>query len=234
VDKRLAELCAAFGLRAAAHRALGVLIEALAQPDAPTSIHEPRDAVDVHIADSLVGLDVEEVRAAGVVADLGSGAGLPGLVLACALPDTRVVLVESVRRKCDFLVATADAMGVQNAEVVRARVEEWTEGARRCDVVTARALATLPVLCEYAAPILRDRGVLIAWKGAVTEGEAADGAAAAALLGLRPEEVRPVMPYAGSERRTLHVLRKVAQTPPGFPRRPGIATKRPLSVTSLR
>jgi 16S rRNA (guanine527-N7)-methyltransferase len=234
VDKRLAELCAAFALPAAAHRAFAVLIEALAQPDAPTSIHEPSDAVDVHIADSLVGLDVEAVRAARVVADLGSGAGLPGLVFACALPDTRVVLVESARRKCDFLVATADAMSLQNADVVRARVEEWTEGARRCDVVTARALATLPVLCEYAAPILRDRGVLIAWKGAVTEGEAADGAAAAALLGLRPEEVRPVMPFAGSERRTLHVLRKVAQTPPGFPRRPGIATKRPLSVTSLR
>jgi len=96
--------------------------------------------------------------------------------------------------------------------------------------VTARALAALPVLCEYAAPLLAEGGSLVAWKGAVGDDEAADGLAAAAELGLEAVGVRAVTPYAGARDHTLHVFRKVAPTPPRFPRRPGIATKRPLSA----
>ena len=103
------------------------------------------------------------------------------------------------------------------------------DGIGAHDVVTARALAALPVLCEYAAPLLADGGVLVAWKGAVDEDEAAAGAAAAELLGLEPAEVLPVQPYPAAERRTLHVFRKVAPTPERFPRRPGMAVKRPLA-----
>jgi 16S rRNA (guanine527-N7)-methyltransferase len=90
------------------------------------------------------------------------------------------------------------------------------------------------VLCEYAAPLLREGGILVAWKGQVDAQEQADGHAAAALLGLAPETVLAVEPYSGSERRTLHVYRKVAATPPGYPRRPGIATKRPLTAEIRR
>jgi 16S rRNA (guanine527-N7)-methyltransferase len=145
-----------------------------------------------------------------------------------------VVLIEAAARKCEFLRSAVDAMDLGNAEVVWARAEEWTDGMGRCDVVTARALAAMPVLCEYAAPLLVDGGVLVAWKGAVAEAEAADEAAAAEHLGLSAEPVRSVIPFPGSERRTLHVLRKVAPTPPNYPRRAGIATKRPLSATNLR
>ena len=74
----------------------------------------------------------------------------------------------------------------------------------------------------------------MAWKGAVDDTEAADAAAAARHLGLAPEQVRAVVPFPGSERRTLHVLRKTAPTPPGFPRRAGMATKRPLSAKNVR
>ena len=84
------------------------------------------------------------------------------------------------------------------------------------------------MLCEYAAPLLADGGVLVAWKGAVDEDEAADGATAAALLGLEPVEVLAVDPYPAAERRTLHLYRKVAPTPERFPRRAGMALKRPL------
>ena len=99
---------------------------------------------------------------------------------------------------------------------------------------TARALAALPVLCEYAAPLLRESGALVCWKGAVEAPEEADGRAAAALLGLSPPEVVPVAPYPGSRRRALWVFRRVAPLPPGFPRRPGMATKRPLSATTSK
>ena len=214
--------------------ALGALLEQLARPDAPTSIHDPTSAVDVHVADSLTALELAELRGAPVIADIGAGAGLPGLVLAAALPDARVALVEAAARKCAFMRRAVTAMGLENAEVVWSRAEEWRAGLGRCDVVCARALAALPVLCEYAAPLLREHGVLVAWKGTITSAECADTAAAAGHLGLAPDPIRPVVPFAGSERRTLHVLRKVAPTPSKYPRRPGIAAKRPLSARNLR
>jgi 16S rRNA (guanine527-N7)-methyltransferase len=208
------------------------LVEALADPSAPTSVHERREVENVHIADSLVGLEVPAVGEAARIVDLGSGAGLPGLVLAIARPEAEVVLVESVGKKCAWLERTVGALGLENVRVVCARAEELEE--EPFDVVTARALASLSVLCEYAAPLLREGGSLVAWKGAVDAQEDADGLHAASVLGLEREEVRGVEPYAGSQRRTLHVFRKVSPTPEGYPRRPGMAAKRPLSAPGIR
>lgn len=229
-DRALERLLAAHALPPELTMPLQKLLDLLAGPEAPTAVHDPRQALDVHLADSLAALALPALRAAHRIADMGSGAGLPGLPLALALPDASVLLVESQRRKCEFLQRAVDALGLTNAEVVCARVEALPQ--RSCDALTARALASLPVLCEYAAPLLADGGVLVAWKGAVDAAEDADGLAAAEALGLRREEVRAVEPYAGSERRTLHVLRKIAPTPPGYPRRPGMAVKRPLRAVS--
>jgi 16S rRNA (guanine527-N7)-methyltransferase len=195
-------------------------------------VHDPVQARDVHIADSLAGLEVPEIRAAGRIADLGAGAGLPGLVLAIARPEAEVVLVESVGKKCAWLARTIEDLGLQNVRVACARAEELDEGA--FDVVAARALASLSVLCEYAAPLLREGGSLVAWKGAVDPAEEADGLHAAEVLGLERVEVRAVEPYPASERRTLHVFRKLAPTPAGYPRRPGMAAKRPLTAPGIR
>jgi 16S rRNA (guanine527-N7)-methyltransferase len=208
------------------------LLDALEDPHAPTTVHAREEARRVHVADSLAGLEVDGLRDARLIADLGSGAGLPGLVLAAALPQARVVLVESVRRKAEWIAATAAACGLANAEAVWARAEAWEAGRGICDAVTARALASLPVLCEYAAPLLREGGVLVCWKGDVDALEAADGRAAAAMLGLSEPEVRPVRPYPGSRNRTLWVFRRVEPLPPGFPRREGMAAKRPLRAGS--
>jgi 16S rRNA (guanine527-N7)-methyltransferase len=207
--------------------ALARLLEAVTGEDAPTAV-SPADAVDLHLSDSLVALDLAEVRAAGTLADLGAGAGFPGLALAVALPRARVYLVESVGRKCDFLRRAADAAAVANVEVVHARAEEWSEGGEACDVVTARALAALPVVAEYAAPLLRPGGTLVAWKGRREEAEERDGAHAAGELGLEVVDVRRVEPFPGARDRHLHLLRKAAPTPDRFPRRPGRAAKRPL------
>jgi len=227
---RLELLLERHGVAIAAGEPLAILLDRLAAPDAPTAVHDPAEAERVHIADSLAGLEVEELRNAAVIGDVGAGAGLPGLVLAAVLPATRVALVESAGRKCEFLRSAADAMRLTNVEVVWSRAEEWRGGLDACDIVCARALASLPVLCEYAAPLLRMGGVLVAWKGAVDDEEAGDAAAAAAHLGLAVEPVRAVVPFPGSERRTLHVVRKIASTPAGYPRRAGMATKRPLSA----
>jgi 16S rRNA G527 N7-methylase RsmG len=275
---------------------LGALLAALAaEPDPPTTVRAPAAAVDAHVADSLSGLAVANLREARRIADLGSGAGFPGLVLAAARPLARVDLVESSRRKAALIDRLARVASIANARAVAARAEEWAAagssaelpladerpaagssaelppadepaaagpsaelppadepaaagppverpigdersltapvpagGRESYDAVTARAVAPLAVLVEYAAPLLRADGVLVAWKGARDPDEEAAGAAAAERVGLRTEDVRKVEPFAGAERRHLHVLRKVAPTPAGLPRRPGMARKRPL------
>lgn len=230
VSRGLAALCARYGLDEHAGSALAVLLDRLAGEAAPTTVHEPRRALDVHVADSLVALDVPAVRAAGTIADIGSGAGLPALALAAALPGATVMAVESAGRKGAFIAATAEAMALVNVEVVHARAEDWADGTGACDVVCARALASLPVIAEYAAPLLRLGGTLVAWKGAVDPAEQRDAHAAAAALGLRPVPPMAVTPYPSSDRRSLHLYSKVQETPARYPRRAGMAVKRPLAA----
>jgi 16S rRNA (guanine527-N7)-methyltransferase len=232
---RLDEVGRKFGVPAAGVEALRAVLALQAEdPTASTTVRPVDEAADRHVADSLVALELSAVREARRIADLGAGAGWPGLALAAALPGARVVLVESAARHCRYLAKAVAAAGLANVEVVHARAEAWPEGIGQHDVVTARALASLPVVCEYAAPLLEEGGVLVAWKGAVAAGEAAAGATAAIELGLEPGEVRRVEPYPAAERRTLHVFRKIAPTPERFPRRPGMAVKRPLGSGARR
>lgn len=230
--EHLERLAAEHGLPAAAPGQLDAILALLAEdPASLSSVREPQDAVRVHVADSLAGLGVAAIREADRLADLGAGAGFPGLVLACALPATWVTLVESVRRKCDFMRRAVAVAGLDNVDVVEARAEEWREGLGTQAAVTARALASLPVLCEYAAPLLRIGGTLAAWKAAPDAAEIADGAAAAAELGLEPAEIVRLPPSEGAEHRTLHLYSKVSSTPNRYPRRAGIARKRPLGAS---
>jgi 16S rRNA (guanine527-N7)-methyltransferase len=203
-----------------------------AEPSAITAVRDPAEGVDVHVADSLVALELPLVREARRVADLGSGGGFPGLVVAIALPDARVVLVESVGRKVAFLRAAIEALELPNAEPIQARAEAWPQGIGVHDLVTARALAPLPVLAEYAAPLLAIGGSLVAWKGAPDLAEEADGRAATAALGMSEFERRSVVPFPGARARRLYVSSKVMETPPGYPRRVGMARKRPIRAST--
>jgi 16S rRNA (guanine527-N7)-methyltransferase len=226
---RLEELGRRYAVPPAGVAALRAILELQASdPAASTTVRVPAQAVDRHVADSLVALELPAVRAAQRIADLGAGAGWPGLALAAALPESRVALLESAIRHCRYLERAVAAGALVNAEVVHVRAEDWPAGIGAHDLVTARALAALPVLCEYAAPLLADGGLLVAWKGLVEPAEAAAGSAAAAIVGLERVEVRAVDPYPEADGRTLHVFRKVAPTPARFPRRPGMAVKRPL------
>ena len=187
------------------------------------------------MADSLSGLEVPELARARRIADIGAGAGFPGLALAVALPQAQVDLVESAGRKTAVVDRLIQAGEVSNARSITTRAEELGRvpaalggGRDAYDAVTARAVAPLAVLVEYAAPLLREGGVLVAWKGARDAGEEGAGAAAAAELGMAVAEVLSVKPFPSSENRHLHVMRKISPTPTGFPRRPGMARKRPL------
>ncbi len=199
-----------------------------ADEHAPTAIRTQEQAMQAHVADSLVALHLTVVRDARQIADLGSGAGFPGLALAIALPEAEVSLVESQGRRCEFLRGLAAAARVENAHVVCARAEEWSEGASSQDLVVARALASQAVVLEYAAPLLRIGGALVDWRGKREPIAEAAADRAAATLGLAREQVRRVVPFEGATDRHLHVFMKTAATPARFPRRPGIARKRPL------
>jgi 16S rRNA (guanine527-N7)-methyltransferase len=218
-----------YSLPAQAGDKLMVLLTLLvADPHAATAVRGEQRVLDDHLADSLVALSLPVVRSARSIADLGAGPGLPGLALAIARPDAAVTLLESNGRKCSFIERAAAACGLPNARVVNGRVEAWREGLGRFALVTARALGPLDVVAEYAAPLLRVGGALVAWRG--ERDHPAEGAAAraAAHLGLAPDEPLPVVPYPRARSRHLHLMSKVSPTPAEFPRRTGMARKRPL------
>jgi 16S rRNA (guanine527-N7)-methyltransferase len=217
-------------LTARARESLRTVLDLLATERASvSSVTDPGRAWRVHVEDSLTGLDVEELRGAGRIADIGSGAGFPGLVLAVALPQARVDLIESVGRKCDFIQRALDAAGIPNATVVNARSEEVATGDRResYDAVTARAVGRLSTLAELASPLLREDGVLVAWKGRRDVAEEAQLENASEQLAMKPEQILDVGSRAGSKHRHLHLARKLGPTPADLPRRPGMAKKRP-------
>jgi 16S rRNA (guanine527-N7)-methyltransferase len=194
-----------------------------------SSVTEPQRAWRVHVADSLSGLEFQPLREAGRIADIGSGAGFPGLVLAVARPQAQVDLIESVGRKCDFIQRAIDAAGITNARVINARSEELAAASGRdaYAAVTARAVGRLSTLAELASPLLEDGGALIAWKGKRDPDEESQLSRAAEKLAMQPEQILHVGPFAGSEHRHLHLIRKVGPTPDKLPRRPGMAKKRP-------
>jgi 16S rRNA (guanine527-N7)-methyltransferase len=229
----VAELTQRFGLVPGAAEQLTALLGLLTDdPFAPTSVRDPARVIEDHLADSLVALELEPVRRADTIADLGAGAGLPGLALAIARPEAEVSLVESNRRKCEFIARAAATCGLTNTTVVPMRAEAWAAGRERFELVTARALGPLPVVAEYAAPLLRLGGALVAWRGRIDPAEEMAARSAADELALCYQQPQRVEPYRRAAHRHLQVLVKTGPTPPRFPRRPGMARKRPLGADS--
>ena len=233
VAERCRELTDRFELPPRSAEKLNALLKfVITGPSSLTNVRDPAAAVELHIADSLAGLELPQIRAATKIADLGSGGGFPGLVLAIALPDAQLTLVESAARKADFLRETAEAMTLDNVAVVAERAELWALEAREQDAVTSRALASTSILLEYAAPLLRVGGSLVAWKGSLGDDEVADAAFAAQELQMSSPLAVEVTEdlVRGADRRQLIVSEKLAATPDRYPRRPGIAKKRPLAA----
>ncbi|MGH2418637.1 MAG: 16S rRNA (guanine(527)-N(7))-methyltransferase RsmG, partial [Candidatus Limnocylindria bacterium] len=160
---------------------------------------------------------------------LGSGGGVPGIVLALARPDMAWTLVDSARKKTEALRGFAGALGLANVTVIAQRAEILGRDPahrERYDLVTARACAALPVLAEYALPLVGLGGAVVAWKGLLGEEELLGGRAAASRLGGELEVRGTGVPALGDHRFVL--MRKVAATPDSFPRRPGEPARRPL------
>ena len=190
---------------------LDAWLQALLATPGLTSIRDADEARRRHLDDSLAGLEL--VRAfEGPIVDVGSGGGAPGIPLAVALPDRQVTLLESSERKCAFLERVA--VGFPNVRVVRGRAEE--QAPDRYGVAVAKALAPPPVAAEWCLPLVWAGGAVVLWVGPSAE---ADRVARVAD--------RLAAELADSPPGFL-LLRKLGATPPGFPRRPGAARKRPL------
>ncbi|MGH2381236.1 MAG: 16S rRNA (guanine(527)-N(7))-methyltransferase RsmG [Candidatus Limnocylindria bacterium] len=194
-----------------------------------TRIVEPDAVARLHLLDSLSAVPLLDELAPSRALDLGSGGGVPGMVLALARPDVTWTLVDSVRRKADALRGFATALGLANVTIIAERAEILGRDPahrERHDLVTARACAALPVLAEYALPLVRVGGAVVAWKGLIGEEELLEGRAAAARLGGQLEGRATGVPALGDHRFVL--MRKVDPTPGRYPRRPGEPSRRPL------
>jgi 16S rRNA (guanine527-N7)-methyltransferase len=187
-------------------------IAALLATPGLTAIRDPEEAWRVHVEQPLSALPV--VRALdGAIVDVGSGGGAPGLPLAAALPEREVTLLEANGRRAAFLEQVAEDF--PNVRVVRTRAEEHE--LEQFGVALAKALAPPPVAVELCLPLVRVGGAAVLFVGPSVALD--EVAAVSARLGGGPPESHP----------GLVVVPKVATTPPGFPRRPGMAAKRPLA-----
>jgi 16S rRNA (guanine527-N7)-methyltransferase len=192
-------------------------LDALLSTPGLTAIRDPDEAWRVHVEDSLAALALVR-RFAGPVVDVGSGGGAPGIPLAAALPERPVTLLEASGRKCAFLERVA--LDFVNVDVVRGRAEE--QPTDRFGVAVAKALAPPAVAAEWCLPLVRPGGAVILYTGSDLGPVAR---VAEALAGGLPE----VHDVPGARGRRLVVVPKTGATPPGFPRRAGLARKRPLA-----
>jgi 16S rRNA (guanine527-N7)-methyltransferase len=202
------------------HSRLERWLDALLATPGLTSLADREAARRLHIEDALAA---EGVLERGPVVDVGSGGGSPGIPLAAARPDLAFVLLESNARKCRFLEGVAG--NFPNVRVVCARAEEYGSGEGRdaYGTAVARALAPPSVALEWCLPLVAVGGLVVLYTG---EPDLEPLAAVAARLGGGLPKASPV---TGSTHRHLVIVRKVAPTPPGFPRRAGAARKRPLA-----
>ncbi|MCL6452850.1 MAG: 16S rRNA (guanine(527)-N(7))-methyltransferase RsmG [Alicyclobacillus sp.] len=199
-----------------------------------TAIVEAQDVYVKHFADSLLVQTLPAWRAmpdGSRIADVGTGAGFPGLVLAIAEPGRSFVLVDALNKRVRFLQEVVDELGLKNVACVHARAEEAGRrmGLRdACDAVVSRAVARLNVLLEYTLPLARRGGMVIAYKGPAAIEEIEDGRGAAKRLGGGDvQSFERTLPF-GAGTRLFLVIDKLRETPKGYPRRPGAPAKQPL------
>ncbi|MCI8335948.1 MAG: 16S rRNA (guanine(527)-N(7))-methyltransferase RsmG [Peptococcaceae bacterium] len=199
-----------------------------------TAITEKDQIAEKHFLDAwqllpvLESLFIKDLAGKKLI-DIGSGAGFPAIPLAIFLPELSITLLESMEKRCNFLRQVVEALSLENVTIVCDRAETWGRGEGRSnyDMVTARAVARLSILCEYALPLLKTSGVFCAFKGAKAEEELAEAQNAIITLGGR---VKGQYPYALLEpgERCITVIEKISPTAEKYPRRVGVPEKKPL------
>ncbi|WP_071141713.1 16S rRNA (guanine(527)-N(7))-methyltransferase RsmG [Acidaminococcus timonensis] len=195
-----------------------------------TAITDPDEVAVKHMVDSLLVYNKEKFHNHTIV-DVGTGAGFPGLPLKIYDPGMRVTLIDSLQKRLNFLQQVVDTLGLGQVRCTHARAEDAGKDPalrEKFDVAVARAVAALPVLAEYCLPLVRVGGVFYAMKGSKYREEVDAAHHAVEVLGGKITEVRPVQLPGLEDHRAIITIEKVRPTPKQYPRKAGVASKRPL------
>ena len=192
-----------------------------------TAITEPKDVAALHFLDSAALLTLADFRGKKV-ADVGTGAGFPGLPLKIVEPSMDVTLLDSLNKRIDFLKDVCADLGV-DAACVHARAEEFAAGHRESfDIVTSRAVASLPLLAELCLPLVKEGGYFLSMKAVDSDAELASAAHAIDILGGKVERTEDYDIPGTDVRHRLIFLKKVRETPKKYPRPFAKIKKNPL------
>jgi len=193
-----------------------------------TRIIEPHEVIIKHFIDSMI---LSKFILGGSFADLGTGAGFPGVPLKILRPELEVVLMDSLKKRLNFLDIVIQTLNLSGIKTVHARAENFGRDRYyrgHFDTVSSRAVARLPVLLEYALPVLRVNGLFLALKGSQVDGELAESQKALKLLGGIVESIEHFNLGEGAEHRAVVLIRKISETPSQYPRQAGTPAKDPL------
>ena len=195
-----------------------------------TAITEPKEIILKHFIDSLtINKYIEQNK---ILVDVGTGAGFPGIAVKIYRPDVKVVLVDSLNKRINFLNEVVKELQLENIQTIHSRVEEFGKNKKyreKFDVATSRAVANLSTLSEYLLPLVKEKGICICMKGGEVEEELEKAKKAIKILGGKVKGIDKFELPKSSIKRSIVLLEKVEKTPGKYPRKPGIPAKEPIS-----
>ena len=196
-----------------------------------TTITDPEEVEIRHFLDSLSIVSVISFDDGDKLIDVGTGAGFPGLALAIAFPKLQVTLLDSTMKKLNFLQAVIDELGLTNCQTLHSRAEDAGNNPKHreaYDVVTARAVAMLPILLEYTVPLAKVGGFVVAMKGESAEREVDEAKRALFVLRAEAKPVAEIQLPGVDRPHYLITIEKMEKTPSNYPRQAGIPKKKPI------
>ena len=196
-----------------------------------TAITEPKDVAIKHMVDSLSCFKADLFKENTSLIDVGTGAGFPGLPLKIFYPSLKLTLLDSLNKRVKFLQLVVDELGLKDVEVIHARSEEAARNKKyreKFDLATARAVARLPIICEYCLPFVKEGGTFIALKGRQYEEEATQAQKAIKVLGGEISDIMPVKLPEIDDKRAVIYIKKVKSTPKTYPRKAGTPERNPI------
>ena len=196
-----------------------------------TAITEPKEVAIKHMIDSITAYDEKLFKDGTTVIDVGTGAGFPGLPLKIFCPEIKLTLMDSLNKRIKFLQTVIEELGLDGVECVHARAEEGARNKKyreAFDIAVSRAVARLPILCEYCLPFVKKGGYFIALKGMQYNDEAEEAVKAIKVMGGSHTEIRPVKLPELDDKRAVITITKTMPTPKAYPRKAGTPTKNPI------